>query len=259
MLVAVRIGIALAVLALLARSARLAWRNRALAVAVWRRIRVVHVLGSAGLVVVVLAVALSLFVFVPVTGVGLGSLVGLSGNAVFAPLEEATHWADGDAAQPAPGSAEPGADPAGAGPGVGLVVVTTVFLAGLALLFPWLAYVEERVFREGLERAGVAEQAWRALKFGLAHLIMLIPVAAALGIAVAGFVYGRIYCRAYRAAAARTRVVPGPSGDPLSVAVPPEQARTEAVLASTVWHATFNTVIVILVLVGFVAEWTLRA
>jgi hypothetical protein len=137
------------------------------------------------------------------------------------------------------------------------VLVTVGFLGGLVLLFPWLAYVEERVFREGLEQAGLARELWTALKFGLVHMIMLIPLAAALAIGVAGFVYGRIYRRAYRRAAARSDVVEGPFGIPVTVRPPAPQLRAEAVLASTVWHATFNSTIVALILVGFIAEWYL--
>jgi hypothetical protein len=116
-------------------------------------------------------------------------------------------------------------------------MVTAAFLALLFALFPWLAYVEELTFRQGLELATPAREAWAALRFGLAHLFMLVPLAAALAIAVAGFAYGRVYRSAYRRAATHLE---------------PVQARAEAVLAATTWHATFNSLAVLAVLAGLV-------
>ena len=257
MIALLRIAVVVVVLVLLARAARVAWRNRRLAFVVWRRIGARHVAGSLGLVVVVLATALALLQFVPVTSLGLGRLIGLSGNAVFAPLEEATLRSAGGAPPAAPiDPAEPAALPR---PSLPVAAGTVVFLGGLLLLFPWLAYVEERVFREGLEDATLGLQVWRALKFGLLHMVMLIPLAAALAIGVAGFVYGRIYRRAYHRAAEQSEVVQGPFGIPVVMPLPVQRLRAQAVLETTVWHAAFNSTIVALVLVGFVVDWTLRA
>lgn len=234
-----RLLVALAVVVLLGRAARPAWRNRELALAVWRRIRPRHVLGCLALLVVVLGTAVGLLAFVPVTGYGLGSLIGLSGNAVFAPLEEVTVRAGG------PGGSSGGADWA-------LLAATGGFLGLLLAMFPWLAYVEERVFREGLETAGPGREAGVALRFGLVHLVMLIPVAAALAVGVAGFFYGRVYRRTYAKVAAE-RMLAASSG--LGVAVDAtREAREEAVLAATVWHTTFNSLIVALVLVSVAAS-----
>ena len=225
-----RLAVTVAIVFLLARSARMAWRNRALALTVWRRIRLHHVAGSVVLLAVVLGVAIGLMLLVPVSGYGLGSLVGLTGNAVFAPVEEAA----------ARGAAV-------AGPSAVLVsrlvtAGTALFLIGLLVLFPWLAYVEERVFREGLETASTLRRGWSALRFGLVHLIMLVPLAAALGIAVAGLWYGLVYVRAFEGAG-----VPDPEDLPAT--------RTEAVLAATVWHTTFNSLVVVLFLAGMGLGW----
>ena len=245
---------------MLVRAGAAAWQQRRLVVTVWRRIRVAHVLGAMGLLVLVGGLASVLIVFVPGMGFGLGSLVGLTGNAVFAPLEEA-------AAQSA-AVAAPHRDWL-------LAALTTLFLGGLALMLPWLAFVEEEMFRAGLEDAPLPVEGRRALVFGLAHLVMLVPIGAALAVGTAGFVYGRIYRRAYRhgrghpppavaavyrptrhaaAAADRARATPdvderSPMGPPplLVVDRTPERRQAEAVLASTVWHATFNTVVVVLV------------
>jgi membrane protease YdiL (CAAX protease family) len=201
-------------------------------------------------------------VLLPASGFGLGTLIGLSGNAVFAPISELNLRATGpeptvaaDDGDVTAGTGRPG--PLGTQPST--VGVTAAFLLFLLVLFPWLAYTEERVFREGLETASTARQAWAALKFGLVHLLMLIPVAAALAIAVAGFVYGRVYRRAYRRSSARTETVAGPFAVPLAVAPTVAAARSHAVLASTVWHTTFNSLIVLLVLLGLAAETLLAS
>lgn len=252
MVTILRLAVVAAVLFLLLRSARMAWRHRRLAGAVWRRIRPRHVLGALGLLTIVVTVAFTLMAFVPVTRYGAGTPLGLHGNAIFAPIEEAQTRANDGAPVVAPDGTP---TEAAFDPGVLIAVGTTGFLVLLLLLFPYLAYVEERVFREGLEEATLPAQAWAALKFGLLHMIMLIPLGAALAVAVAGFAYGRIYRRAYERSAARTETVAGPFGVPVVVAPPRQQVRSEAVLASTVWHTTFNSLIVVLVLLGFAYDW----
>jgi hypothetical protein len=233
---AVRVLLAVAVVALLARAAVNAWRARVLAVRVWRGIRPRHVVGSLGLLVVVVGLAWTLLTVAPVTGFGLGSLVGLTGNVVFAPLDAVS---GGDLSDPS--------TPLGAPLVATMVVLFTVLLA----LFPFLAYAEERTFRLGLEHAGRRAQAVAALRFGLAHLLMLVPVAAALAIGVAGYAYGRVYRSAYhRARAAAVSAVP----DGLAPLTGPTHWRAAALLASTTWHATFNSVLVLLVLLAVLLD-----
>lgn len=257
------------VLVMLGRAAHVAWGERRLVRLIWRRIGWRHVLGAAGLLAVVLTVSVLLLQYVPPTRLGLGSLIDLRGNVVFAPLTEAATRAGA----PAPGS-----------PDWLLAGLATAFLGLLAALLPWLAFVEEEVFRAGLERASLLRELGVALVFGAAHLIMLVPLAAALAIAVAGFVYGRIYRRAHRAAdgaglptavagafrptersaaaadGARTHPAPpppDPSGDGSAGARPdrprpglvvvdrtPERRQAAAVLESSVWHTAFNTLVV---------------
>lgn len=264
-----RLLVAAWILITLARAARAAWSQRALLTTVWGAIRPRHVLGAVAGLAVVATVVLALLTFVPVTGYGLGSLIGVDGNAVFIPLDEA--------ASRAPAGAPGGHDWT-------LIGLTTIFLGGLAVLLPWLAFVEEEVFRAGLEDATLGRQLRSALVFGLAHLVMLVPLAATLGIAVAGFGYGRAYRRGHaaaaapppavaaafrptkrsRAAAARARVgagsaaaIAGGSGGMLLVAPStdvPEVRQAAGVLASTVWHTTFNTLVIVLVWLSIVIE-----
>lgn len=241
---------AAAILFLLARSARVAWSNRALALTIWRRIRLHHVAGSLLLMVVVTGVMIGLMLLIPATQYGLGSFIGLTGNAVFAPVEEAATRS----------SSVTG--PSAVWVSRLLTAGTLLFLAGFLTLVPWLAYVEEQVFREGLERASRLRRLWTALRFGLIHLIMLVPVAAALAIAVAGLWYGHVYLRAF-AAAADGPMLPADAAPTdadganaaVRVAPPMAAAQDAAVLASTVWHTTFNSLIVLLVLAAILTGW----
>jgi membrane protease YdiL (CAAX protease family) len=247
--VVIRLAIAGWILVTLARVARVAWRERALCTAVWRSIRPRHALGALGLLAVVGTFALALLAYIPGMDLGLGQLVGLSTNAVFAPLEE--------------GLARAGPPPA-TGPDWPLILGVSGFLLPLLLLLPWLAFVEEEVFRAGLERAGAARVALASLVFGLVHLIMLVPLAAALAVGVAGGFYARVYRRAHatgraapeaahrlfhpsararRAAAGQRRWV-GPDG---TFDDEPERRQAAGVFAATVWHTTFNSLVVLLV------------
>jgi hypothetical protein len=237
-LAVINVVIVLVVLAMLARASVAAWRNRSLAVTVWRRVRPRHVVGSVGLILLVLAVAVALATFVPVTQFGLGSLVGIEGNVVFAPVEDVLLE---EPPSPPPGGGEPATTE------WSRFALVGGFCVLLLLLFPWLAYNEERMFREGLERASAGRQAGVALRFGLTHLLMLIPIAAALAIGVAGFVYGVIYRHAYRRASEAVLV---PAGTQSLIMPSVAAARAEAVLASTVWHTTFNSLLVVLLLVA---------
>ncbi|HEX2027841.1 MAG TPA: hypothetical protein VHF25_07550 [Nitriliruptorales bacterium] len=179
----VRLAIAAAVLLLLLRASGVAWRNRALAVAVWRSVRPRHLAG-AGTLLVVVAVTGYLLLAIPSLRIGLGELVGFAGNAVFTPLEEAA-------------SRTRAPD---VGPDWALAGLATVFLGFLALLLPWLAFVEEEIFRAGLEATDRRGELLSAVRFGLVHMVVLVPLAAALAISIAGYAYGRVYRRAYRQA-----------------------------------------------------------
>lgn len=247
-----RLVVIAVVLVLLAVRARWAWRQRELAVRVWQAVRPVHVAGSLALLVVVLAVAVALMTWVPVTRVGVGSLVGLDGNAVFAPIDSALQ------APVEQVPTTPGGQPAAPGvPWADLALVST-FLLGLCLLFPVLAHAEEVAFRLGWEDYDPVRQVASALRFGAVHLVMLIPVAAALAVSVAGFAYGRIYRRAYCRVPPRPAVpLVGPDGvhhgPPSPVLVlDRNEARRAAVFQATVWHTTFNTTVAVVVWIGYV-------
>ena len=254
-----RLVLALLVLALLARAARVAWSRRDLAVAVWRSIRPRHVLGSLVLLVVVIAVSAASAAAVPVLAHGLGDLLATSGNAVFAPVDVAAEAT--------------GADVGGSSAtNVAFLAAVTVFLGLLAALLPWFAFVEEEVFRAGAEAWGLPTRVGAALVFGAAHLVMLVPVAAAIGISVAGFAYGELYRRgvasgrgrapaalrrAFRPTRRSARAVRQLTADVVDERIHVRR-QVDGVHASTVWHTAFNTTVVTLVWATFVLDQVVR-
>ncbi len=257
-----RLVVAAIVAVLLGRAAVGASRHRELALTVWRSITPRHLLATFGLLVAVVTAG-SVLLRVPPLRVGLGTVVGFWGNAVIIPLEEAASRAG---------------PPPATGPDWFVVLLATAFLFFLALLLPWLAFVEEEIFRAGLEFADLRTEIIAALKFGLVHMVMLVPLAAALAISLAGLAYGRVYRHGYRTAeeghppegvlrvyrptrrarrAAALRrlhqleavVADGASwrGSDAPVeatALSPERRQAAGVFRSTVWHATFNTIVV---------------
>jgi hypothetical protein len=178
--------LAAVVLALLVRAGRVAWSRRSLAYDVWRTARPRHLLGATGMLVLVIATSYVLIALAPVLGRGLGDLFGSTGNAVFAPVDAAAR------------ATQVGTEAASGAGDVLYVLAITVFLGLLATLLPWFAFVEEEVFRAGSETWSTPRRAVGALWFGSVHLVMLVPLAAALSIAVAGGVYGEVYRRGTR-------------------------------------------------------------
>ena len=67
---------------------------------------------------------------------------------------------------------------------------------------------------------------------------------------MAGFAYGRVYRRVYATATATVRVAVGDGG--FAPPVTARVARAEAVFAATVWHTTFNSLVVVLIFASLV-------
>jgi hypothetical protein len=254
--VPLRPALAVLVLVLLARVARVSWHHRELTLAIWRAVRWRHVLGASVLLALVGGVATALVATVPGAHLGLGDLFGTEANAIFAPLEE--------------GLARAG-PMAPTGPDWPLALGASAFLLPLAALLPWLAYVEEELFRAGLEDASWLRVVVASVVFGLVHLVMLVPIGAGIAISVAGFAYTLAYRRGHgagptavpsvalrsfratrrsRSAADRSRsrsAGHGVVGDLSVLDRAPERAQAAGVFSATVWHTTFNTLVVLTV------------
>ena len=101
---------------------------------------------------------------------------------------------------------------------------------------------------------------------------MLVPLAAAVGISVAGFTYGELYRRrvasgdrtaplalrrAFRPTRRSARAVRRTASDVLEERAHVRR-QVDGLYASTVWHTTFNTTVVTLVWALFVLDQLLR-
>lgn len=62
---------------------------------------------------------------------------------------------------------------------------------------PLLAFEEEEVFRQGPQNWSLKKRLKMQLTFGLVHLVMGIPIAAALSLAIPGWFFQREHLRHY--------------------------------------------------------------
>lgn len=118
----------------------------------------------------------------------------------------------------------------GSGAGQGNIIMSglqwkwyaVAFLPVLILAVPRFALLEEIQYRKGTRSwpHGIA----RSLRFGLAHVIMLIPLGAALALTWGGILFTWAYFRG-------------------------------GVESSTVYHAAFNTVVITIVLISVLAAF----
>lgn len=183
--------------------ARRAVRRRSHTALLLRGVRLRH-LGPAPLVLAVVFAVFALAWLVPPLRFGWWSLLGGQGNVVFGTTSQTR----------------------------GTVLETLIPVAFVLLLLPALPLLveaEERRFRLGAEAWSTGRRALRGLQFGLLHLVVGVPIAAALAITVAGWWFTWVYLRAFR----RT-------GSP-----------TEALAESTRSHLGYNLVIIGLVTASF--------
>jgi hypothetical protein len=116
-------------------------------------------------------------------------------------------------------------------------LIPALFILLLFPALPLFAEREEIVFRQGVEGWTVRQRVWMALKFGLIHLIMGIPIAVALALSIGGWYFQSCYLRGYRRSDGSVRA---------------------AVLESTRAHLSYNAEVlsvafVVLLLVGRLA------
>lgn len=79
-----------------------------------------------------------------------------------------------------------------------LAVLPFVLPILIAVVVPTLVRHEERDFRRGLQRASLGKRARVQVTFGLLHMLMGIPLAAALALSLTGTIYLLVYLRRYR-------------------------------------------------------------
>ena len=126
-----------------------------------RDVRPAHVLRALPVLAVVLVLA-SLSLAVPVLRTGWWTAIGGTGNIVTGATDRTR--------------------------GTPLAwLVPALFLALLVPLLPLFAEREEQIFRAGAESWSFWRRVRRGLEFGLAHVIMGIPIGVALALSVGGW------------------------------------------------------------------------
>ena len=181
-------------------------------------------------ILAVVAVTAAALVQVPGLDWGWGRFVGVTSNAFLSPVAAAA----GSASRGVVRLLETGA--------------ALAFIGLLAYVMPLLVLAEERLFRRGLERGGARRWARATVVFGLAHLLMGIPVGLALALSWGGLAFGLVYRHAWRSAP----VVAVPSGargaDPDAKA---DAASVVAAAAHLAYNLTLLALLAVALVVGF--------
>lgn len=107
-------------------------------------------------------------------------------------------------------------------------ILVPCFFLFLIVVFPFLAKMEEEIFRQGHYKwKSILKQ---SIKFGLFHLFAGVPLSAAFALIGAGFFFGYKYRRAFIQL--------------IEKGWPQRAAEEEAVLVSTTYHTLHNTILI---------------
>ncbi len=140
----------------------------------WRHLRsALLTIGVTAVSCTAFTLALSPFAWATT---GWWQLLGGTGNVIFAS-------SDASASDQAP---------------FALKLIPVLIPFALLLIVPGLARLEERVFRRGMQRLPRWKQLRWQLVFGLVHMIPGVSLSIALGLAVTGLMYLRVYARALK-------------------------------------------------------------
>lgn len=108
--------------------------------------------------------------------------------------------------------------------GVGYSFTGILFALLLMIAFPFLANIEEQMFREGhTEFKTIIPQ---SIKFGLVHMIMGVPLCAGIGLAVPGFFYALCYRKHFF-----------------------KSGEEAALFEATILHSAYNSIVILIVVI----------
>lgn len=176
---------------------------------VWRRFHVGMFLQCFLLIILTVAVGLTLVMYVPGLKYGwLHLFVSGGGNALIAPVTDAS---SSDYTL--------------------LRLVPIAFCLAFLVAIPFLAKVEEEMFRQGhTEWKSIW---WQSTKFGLVHCIVGIPIGFGIALIMSGLFYAYHY----------KRTLENNIGTLGYVA-----ADEEAVMVSTTYHSMYNSIVITVLL-----------
>lgn len=104
----------------------------------------------------------------------------------------------------------------------------SVFFFAFLLSLPFMARLEENIFRRGIHTWG--KIIWRSVVFGFMHLIIGIPVGVGIVLIIPGFFFACVYRKTYLKLVSQN--------------IAQKNARNEAVLESTSYHTMMNTLFI---------------
>lgn len=172
---------------------------------VWKRFRPGMLVEVLVLLAATLAIIFLLYAYVPPLRWGWPSLLDIeSGNIAISPVTEGSESSH-----------------------LFVRLLVPLFLLALLITLPLFAAAEERIFRKG--RLAWGEIAASSTLFGLAHLIVGVPLAAALALILPGLFYAYKYRRAYLI---------------LKDHLTEDEAQRGGWLVATTYHTLYNTLLV---------------
>lgn len=172
---------------------------------VWKRFRIKMFFESLGVILLVI-LALIMLLEVPGLKYGWANLFFDGGGSIFTtPVIEQSHSSY-----------------------TSVRILSLIFFIVLFLALPFLAKIEEDLFRRGYNSWGSVIK--QSIKFGLIHCLVGIPLAAGIAIIISGFFYGYKYKKALN-----RNLESFCYG----------KAENEAVMTSITYHTMYNMIVVI--------------
>lgn len=208
--VILKVLLSLVSVTLVARTVYAERRDLKFVLTVWSRFRLRMFCEVVVLAALTISTMLLLCRAAPVLGYGWMNLLGGPGNMLFAPTgfaDSSNGWTK---------------------------VVPVLFLVLLFVAIPFLARIEERIFRAGYLKTRQIVK--RSVMFGLVHCVAGVPIGVGIALILSGFFYAHKYRESYLKEISRHKNR--------------GRARKEALLVSTTYHACYNTVIVAVGCVG---------
>lgn len=193
---------------------------------IWKKFRIKMFFEIIGLIIITIAVFEFLYLFVPYLKYGwLNLFIKGGGTIAITPVIEESK-----------------------SPNFIIRIIPPVFLFIFLLAIPSLAKLEEEKYRKGFIR-------WKdiyvqSVKFGLAHLLMGVPLAAAFALIISGLFYGHKYRNAFISSISTY------SADKYNKQFNDKpffeakmMSENKAISISTAYHALYNSILISVIVV----------